>query len=334
VEVAHISKRFALRRGWLETLRHPRRRTHIDAVRGVSFSVHQGEIVGFLGANGAGKTTLLKMLSTLVIPDEGVASVMGYDLLDQPEQVRRMVAPVSPDERSLDWRLSAKENLRFFGALHGLQGQRLRDRIHEVIAAVDLIEVQDRAVGTYSSGMRQRLLIARALLSEPGVLLLDEPTRSLDPVSARAFRAFIREEIVGRQGCTVLLATHHPDEALELCDRVLIMHRGKLLAAGTAAELARRFTHDRYRVWTREPLSPCLQAWTSPNACRTGSGWEEEDGLAIVEITPPREGSDPAEILANLVFGGVHVARFEKVPLTLAGLMQNVVENGGNAVDA
>lgn len=327
VRVEELSKRFSVRRTWVEMLRAPRRRSHAIAVERVSFTVEEGEIVGFLGVNGAGKTTLLKMLSTLILPDSGRAEVMGYDVRLQADEVRRLVAPVSPDERSLDWRLSSRENLRFMGALQGLRGQALHERIEEVLDGVALQDTGSKQVGSFSSGMRQRLLIARALLGRPRVLLLDEPTRSLDPLAARSFRTFLRESIAGPSGCTVLLATHDPEEALELCDRVLILDGGRLVAQGSPAQLSRRVAAPRFRLRTRTPAHPAILRLLGRIASTTGAAQRDDAGLFRLEFNFDDEVSDPADVLCGLVSAGVHVAGFERVDLSLAELIQRVLEN-------
>jgi ABC-type multidrug transport system ATPase subunit len=188
LRLQNISKRFKVRRGLMESVIHPRGGTWFHAVQNVSCEVQPGEFFGLLGPNGAGKTTLFKMLATLTSPDEGTATVFGADVMRDPREVRRMVAPVAADERGLHWRLSALENLRLFATLYALRGPALASRVDEALGVVGLRGAEHRIVGTFSSGMRQRLLIARALLIKPRVLLLDEPTRSLDPVSARDFR--------------------------------------------------------------------------------------------------------------------------------------------------
>src|SRR5690606_25256479 len=131
---------------------------------------------------------------------------------------------------------------------HGLRGREAEARVGELLRVVALADTGEKMVGSFSSGMKQRLLIARALLSRPRILLLDEPTRSLDPLSARDFRAFLREEIAGQQGCSVILATHSAEEALNLCDRLAVLRKGELLAIGPAEELARRYGEERYRL--------------------------------------------------------------------------------------
>ncbi|HEX6964410.1 MAG TPA: ABC transporter ATP-binding protein, partial [Gemmatimonadaceae bacterium] len=230
VRVEGLTKRFRVRRRWSEMLRHPWAHEYAMAVRDLSWEVRRGEFFGLLGPNGAGKTTVFKMLMTSTTPDAGRALVHGYDVVREAGRVRALVGCVLANDRSLYWRLSAAENLRLYAALYNLHGARARDRVRELLRVVELDDTGEKMVAEFSSGMKQRLLIARALLSEPSVLLLDEPTRSLDPLSARRFRDFLRTEIAGNQGCTVLLATHSSEEAMELCDRVAVLDRGRLLA--------------------------------------------------------------------------------------------------------
>jgi ABC-2 type transport system ATP-binding protein len=326
VRLEALAKSFPVQRGWGELVRHPRARRWTAALRGVSCDIRPGEMFGFLGANGAGKTTLFKILSTLVLPDAGRAEVMGVDVARHPGRVRHLLAPVVPDERSLNWRLSARENLRLYAALHGLRGRDARGRADEVLSAVELDDAAQRRAGTFSSGMKQRLLLARALLARPRVLLLDEPTRSLDPLSARRFRAFLRDEIVGRRGCTVLLATHAPDEALELCDRVGVLHRGRLLAVGTAEALARRHAADRWRLWLRDE-GAAVAAAEGRGLLRVESrsaddGWTRVEG----EVAGGPEGA--ARLLEALVHSGAAVARMEPARPSLAELIERLVAEG------
>ncbi len=239
VQVDGIGKSFAVTPGWAALVRaraEPRR--VLDAV---SFSVKEGEIFGLLGPNGAGKTTLFKILATLLASDEGEAHIGGFSVSDDAASARALIAPVLANERSLYWRLSAYENLRLYAVLQGLAAHQVDAEITRVLAATGLSDTPPAMVGTFSSGMRQRLLIARALLGRPRVLLLDEPTRSLDPISARDFRRFLRDSVVRAEGCTVLLATHDAGDAWELCDRVAVLHRGQLLAVDETTKLRARF---------------------------------------------------------------------------------------------
>ena len=223
------------------------------AVDRLSCRVERGELFGFLGPNGAGKTTVFKILSTLILPDAGTATIAGHKLVEDPEGVRTALSQVIADERSLNWRISARENLRFFATLYGLRGGAGSRKVDELLEVVELDNAGHKMAGAFSSGMKQRLLLARSLMAQPQVLLLDEPTRSLDPLAARSFRTFLRQQIVVGKGCTVLLATHNSEEALELCDRVVVLDEGQTVAIGRPKDLIQDHQEARYRLWTRTP---------------------------------------------------------------------------------
>ncbi len=216
------------------------------AVNQVSLAIPEGEIFGLLGPNGAGKTTLVKMLSTLITPTSGSALVNGYRL-SQERHIKASLGLVTSDERSFYWRLSGLENLKFFAALHGMPKANVPERVDEVLALVGLTEKARQPFRTYSTGMRQRLSIARALLHQPKILFLDEPTKGLDPSVTRQLHALIREKLTQQEGITVFLTTHRLDEAETLCDRIAVMNKGKILACGTLGELREEFGEDTLR---------------------------------------------------------------------------------------
>jgi ABC-2 type transport system ATP-binding protein len=315
-------------------MRAPGAREVRTALANIDLDVAEGEFVGLLGPNGAGKTTLFKVLSTLILPDSGRATVLGHDVVRSPVNTRRLLAPVIADERSLHWRLSAVENLRLFAALHAVPTRDVGARVRELLALVGLDVTGPQLVGTFSSGMKQRLLIARALLARPRVLLLDEPTRSLDPISARALRSFLREELGGRQGCTVLLATHSADEAFDLCDRVAVLDRGRLLATGSAAGLAREVGDERYRAWTRDAQHPAWEALGHRGVTAHLSGALKEDAWTRIDVDVPGGMDQAAQVLDLLTCAGVRVARFERAPLTLAELLDRIVARRAGGLDA
>ncbi len=322
VSVRALTKRFRVRRSWREVQRHPFTRVLQTSVDSVSFDVQAGEFFGLLGPNGAGKTTLLKILATFILPDEGEVRIDGYDVAREPDEVRARVAPVIANERSLFWRLTAKENLELFAHLWRVPAREVDARISEVLDVVGLTDTGRKMVGQFSSGMLQRLLIARALLPRPRVLLLDEPTRSLDPVSAREFRRFLREELATRRNCAVVIATHNADEALELCTRAGVMNAGKLLAIGTTRDLAHRVGDDRYTVWTAEPNHPALRDHVrAPTP--TGSA---QNGWTPVSVRAIGGEHASAAVLAELVQAGVPVARFERANVSLAELIEAVIQ--------
>jgi ABC-2 type transport system ATP-binding protein len=322
-----LGKRFPVRRGWMQMMRHPRRITYTPVLQNVSAEVYEGEFFGLLGPNGAGKTTLFKILATLVLPDTGTASIAGFDIIQEAPKVRRVLAPVIADERSLYWRLSARENLELYGVLQGLDRHAAGERADDLLRVVGLDDTGIKIVASFSSGMKQRLLIARALIGGPRVLLLDEPTRSLDPISARQFRAFLREEIAGRQKCTVLLATHNTEEALELCDRVAVLDHGRMLATGTAARLARENGDERYRLWMRDPRQPGIAALVERGVARDVEvRGVDDDGWSILEMEIPGGPDRAAQVLAFLTEQNIPISRFERVTLSLADLIQRIVE--------
>ena len=321
IVVENLTKRFALRRPMKDVLRTPFKREFVKALDGVSFEIAAGEFFGLLGPNGAGKTTVFKTLATLVTPDEGRVTVAGFDVVRQDAAVRRVLTPVIADERSLRWRLTAYENIRLFAVLYGISPDAVETRTREVLEIVNLPNTGRKLVGEFSSGMKQRLMIARALLPRPRILLLDEPTRGLDPLSARALRTFLRDVICRQQGCTVAMATHSAEEAFELCDRLAIMHKGRLLIAGPTHDLVARYADDRYRLWTQQPEHPALAraAAHKPLIGRPGA-----DGWTHVDLSIPGGNARAAEALRFLVQEGPPISRFESVSLSLAELIERV----------
>ncbi len=240
VETFALTKCFPRSRGWLGLLggRDDPSSPSPPAVDGVDLCVTTGELFCLLGPNGAGKTTLIKMLSTLIEPTRGSARVNGYDLR-QELAIKATCGLVTSDERSFYWRLTGRQNLEFFARLQGLDRGEARDRSQVVLERVDLLEAADKRFLIYSTGMRQRLSIARALLNKPRLLTLDEPTKGLDPIASASLQRLIRQELVDGEGITVLLTTHDLHEAEALCDRIAIMHLGRIRAVGTPQELRR-----------------------------------------------------------------------------------------------
>jgi ABC-2 type transport system ATP-binding protein len=242
VEAKGLTKRFPTRRaredgGLWARLRSVRRERGewLVAVDGIDFHIERGEVFGLLGPNGAGKTTTIKMLCTLLEPTSGTATVNGYDVRAEAPQVRRSLGAVLRGERSVYWKLTGRENLAYFAALYHIPPAVARQRIDVLLSRFGLQDRADEYVERYSSGMKQRLAIARAMVADPPVLLLDEPTIGLDPQSARNLRELILE--IQAEGRTVLLTTHYMEEADQLCDRVGIIDLGRIIALDTPANL-------------------------------------------------------------------------------------------------
>jgi ABC-2 type transport system ATP-binding protein len=212
-----------------------RRSLEVEAVRGVTFGVAEGELFGLLGPNGAGKTTTIKMLITLLIPTSGRANVLGFDVVKDARKVRERIGYVFGGDRGLYDRLSGLDNLRYFAELYAVPAREQRKRMEELLEMVGLNGRENERVEGYSRGMRQRLHIARGLLHDPPVVFLDEPTIGVDPVGARELRTTIAS--LTEAGKTVLLTTHYMFEADQLCDRIAVITRGEIVAEGTPAEL-------------------------------------------------------------------------------------------------
>src|SRR5438445_6366072 len=222
---------------WQRLRREPDRRERFRAVDGIDLRVESGEIFGLLGPNGAGKTTTMKMLATLLIPTSGAIRVLGIDPLERPREVRARLGAMLSGERSLYWKLTARENLEYFAALYHVPPTETDQRIAGVLTAVKLTDRAEDYVERYSTGMRQRLALARALLPDPPLIILDEPTLGLDPQASRDLRDRVRA--LRAQGRTVLLTTHYMEEADQLCDRVAIIDHGRIVALDTPAALKR-----------------------------------------------------------------------------------------------
>ena len=213
----------------------------VEAVKGIDLTVQKGEIFGFLGPNGAGKSTTLKMLSTLLAPDGGKATIAGFDLLAHPARVRRQIGYVS-QAGGADGSATGREDLMLQGQLFGLSPQKARGRTEELIRALELGPFVDRFSRTYSGGQRRKLDIALGMVHQPAVLFLDEPTTGLDPVSRAQLWGEIRQ--LRDQGTTVFLTTHYMDEADVLCDRVAIIDKGKIVAEDSPSGLKRQISGD------------------------------------------------------------------------------------------
>jgi ABC-2 type transport system ATP-binding protein len=207
------------------------------AVGGISFEIKAGEIFGLLGPNGAGKTTTIKMLSTLLLPTSGNINVLGYDATEDRTiiELRQRINVVSGGERGLYYRLSAKQNLQFFSDLYGISKQEQDILCPKLLDMVGLSDVSNTRVENFSRGMKQRLHIARALVNDPEILFMDEPTIGLDPEISRSIRKLIRD--LSNSGKTIILTTHYMYEAEELCDRMVILSHGKVVGRGTVGEI-------------------------------------------------------------------------------------------------
>lgn len=246
IQTFDLTKRFTKKkhRGIFGFLRRKRKKKsqsseHSDivvALDHVNVKVRPGELFGLLGPNGAGKTTLVKCLSTILIPDKGTAVVNGFDIRKQTSMVRASLGLVVGGERTLYWKLTARDNLMYFASLYKMPRKQAKERVEELLEIMQLSDRADERLEDYSTGMRQKIAIVRALLHDPPILLLDEPTLGLDPTFSRQIRNQIKE-LAEKHGKTILLTTHYMEEADELCGRVAIINNGKVVAVDTPDNL-------------------------------------------------------------------------------------------------
>jgi ABC-2 type transport system ATP-binding protein len=305
IEVHGLTKVFDRKRerGWKALL--PKPKETILAVDHVDLEVREGELFGLLGPNAAGKTTLVKLLATLLLPTSGTGSIAGLDIVRDADAVRRKVGVVLGGDRALYWRLTARENLWYFSQLYNMADAKAKPRIQELLGVVGLADRADERVENYSKGMKQRLHIARGLLHDPSILLLDEPTIGLDPHAARSLRALVRD-LVDAHGRTVVLTTHYMYEADELSDRVAIITKGRIVACDTPGALKLRHTRGLvYLVEARGEVEASLRRvpgvqllGAQPSAAgattyRLRAAGAGEDGLAgdLAEAVREAKGS-------------------------------------------
>jgi ABC-2 type transport system ATP-binding protein len=278
----------------------PRKRDPVTALDGISLTIPAGEVHGLLGPNGAGKTTLVKILSTVLLPTSGSASVLGHDVVDEAAAVRPQIGIVFGGERGLYWRLTGRQNLEYWGALYKLSRVETRERTVRLLERVGISERADERVETYSRGMKQRLHLARGLIGDAKVLFLDEPTTGMDPLAAREFRALIGE--LRGEGRTILLATHDMAEAETLCDRVTLIDRGAILATESPRTLGRVISR-----FQRIDVEGAPDALVAQVAALAGVA-SVVGGDVGVRIEVAEEGVT-ADVLKLLVDGGVTSVR-------------------------
>jgi len=229
IEIKNVSKNFAQPKRYRDLLLRPFHSDRVSVLQNINMQIMEGETLGLLGPNGAGKTTLLKILCNLILPSKGKVMVKGFDTRYSEKEIRKLIGFVVSEERSFFWRLTGRQNLQFFATLNNMPRQLAINRINELSAIIGIESYFDQQFSNYSTGMKQKMAIARGLLNDPEILFLDEPTRALDPVSADAFRMFIKSLMKNGHCKTIILATHNLEEAKMICNRVAIIDRGRLV---------------------------------------------------------------------------------------------------------
>ncbi len=291
------------------------------AVDHIHFQVNRGEIFGFLGPNGAGKSTTIRMLCGLLMPTSGKGKVAGYDMVKEPERIKQVIGYMS-QKFSLYDDLTVLENLHFFGGIYGLSGKTLREREEEALEKADLCLLRDRMTRTLPVGWKQRLALACALLHEPEIVFLDEPTSGVDPISRRDFWRLIQEMV--ERGITVFVTTHYMDEA-EYCHRLALIYRGKIIALGTPTELKMETLSKGILEVSCDPLISALDllkkaTWTSEAAVFG-------DGLHLIG----KEGVDlEQEVRALLTTHQIRLKRLEWIRPSLEDVFVSLIDKENN----
>jgi len=282
----------------------------VEALKGVSFRVRYGEIVGLLGPNGAGKTTTIKILSTLLLPDSGEAYVCGYDVVREAQKVRRVIGIMISVEKGFYGRLTGRENLIYFGYLYGLEGRELVRRVNYLLDLVGLSELggSDRLYEEFSLGMKARLALARALLKDPPVLLLDEPTLGLDVPSARRIRSLVKD-LARREGKAVLYTSHNMLEVEQVCDRVILIDRGVVVAEGDPEELKSRIPSIRTIELHLSSLPDGLVDDLRKIGLDVREQGQSPDGLYVVKVLAKRPEEVVDDVVRVISSRGVEVSR-------------------------
>lgn len=323
IEVRELSKSYPVPRPLWSLLRRRIQGDSILALDRISFSMAPGEVLGLLGPNGAGKTTLINILCTLLTPTSGEVRVGGHDLWTSSEQARKLVGLVTSNERSFYWRLTGRQNLRFFAELYHVPGVEADGRIAEFLEALDLGDFADRRFDSYSTGIRQRFAFARALLHKPRILFMDEPTKGLDPNASTALLRLIQERILKVWQPTIIITSHNLTEIETLCDRVAIVDHGRLLRIGTVGELARSIrSYEAYTVQvagTDKKMLEGLGAMLGPDRVRIREGSTLELGLG--------EGNRSlSSALQYILDHGGEIRRCEPMEVSLADVFRETVQ--------
>lgn len=288
IEIQNLKKAFTKNIGLREFLRG--RKESFFAINDVSLNIREGEIFGLLGHNGAGKTTIIKILTTLILPTDGRVKIYDFDIKKDAQEIKALIGLIHSDERSFFWRLNGWQNLEFFASIFRLPRKTAKNRIDELLHLVGLENDAHKIFHSYSTGMKQKLAIARGLLCHPKLLFMDEALRSIDPISTQRIRNFIKKEIPKFLGGTVVVATNRLDEAAQLCDRVAILKRGRIVECGSIDEIKKRFYECiDYEIEIKNFSDDIYERICRMNCIQNCEKTVQIDGMVGIEISMPFE---------------------------------------------
>lgn len=293
------------------------------AVDNVNLKVAEGELFGLVGPNGAGKTTLVKLLTTLVLPTFGTVRVNNYDIREEA-LVKKSIGLATSDERSFYWRLTGRQNLEFFGGLLNLSYQTSKRRIEETLEQVHLQNVANKRFNSYSTGMRQRLAIARAMLTNPKIIILDEPTKGLDPYSAASLHDLIKNHLIGKLGITVLLTSHHLKEIEDLCDRIAVMNNGKIQACGTMKQLRELLGPIERYHFKASGINECTLKSIKSLFCEDLTSSFDRDGLVTISFNKDSHDDILTKLIKIVIENNGKISSISCDPISLGTIFNHL----------
>lgn len=326
IEILNLTKKFQKTKRFRDIFMHPFRKKEILALDKVNLKIKKGELFGILGPNGAGKTTLIKILCTLILPTSGTAYINGYNIVEEEEQVKASIGLVTGEERSFYWRLTGRQNLEFFASLLGFNVQKAKKRVIEVLDIVGLKDKAEEKFQNYSTGMKQKMAIARGLINSPEILFMDEPTKSLDPSASHNLREFIKKKLVKEHGKTVFLSTHHLDEAEHLCDRIAIINKN-IKASGTLKELRKIIgNQDKYVIEVKNLPNSVLEKLRSLDGVIEILTTPISDHVISLEILQSNSKTVLPQIIESIVCNGAKIMACHNKEIVLEEIFARVTK--------
>lgn len=299
-----------------------------QAVRGISLKIEKGKVTGLLGINGAGKTTTIKMLTTMISPTSGMIKIDDIDAVKDYMLAKRKINLITGGERNIYWRLTARENLEYFGMLYGIGKRELANRIEEILRIVDLQEYENLPVEKYSKGMKQRLQIARGIINRPEYLFMDEPTLGLDIMITRSIHSYIRK-LATEENKGILMTTHYIYEAEELCDYIYVIDKGYIVAQGTPEEIKSLYTHKNIYRFYVENLNCNINKLISR---MTSNGLEISINKNDFYIEIKSSNQDVKSIFSELICQNVKVINIEIRKSSLEDSLFEILNNARNDI--